>query len=89
MLCIKQGGHAIKLFKPIVKEYRDAQNGMTNGITMYERKSKLMQIHRIWIFKWSCMNIISGLLAIPFAISMLGDCIDQVVPIFYEEFGIP
>jgi hypothetical protein len=43
LLYIKQGRSTHKIFKPILKEYKDAQLGITQGIPMNERKSEKMK----------------------------------------------
>jgi len=40
--CIFQGKKTLEVYKPIIKEYRDAETGVTNGVMMVERKSKKM-----------------------------------------------
>jgi len=38
-LVYRQGKSTHNVFKPILKEYRDAETGVTHGIAMNERKS--------------------------------------------------
>lgn len=53
-LAIKAGKCALHVFKPILKQYQDAENGVTNGISMTSRQSKKMHwlLHVTWkLFK--------------------------------------
>lgn len=42
LLFLKQGKLGLKITKPIIKEYRRAESGSSNGILMTERKTKNM-----------------------------------------------
>lgn len=45
---IKQGRATLKVFQPVLKEYKDAESGRTNGIRMSERKSaKMMDLTKL------------------------------------------
>ena len=41
-LFLRQGKLGLKITKPIMKEYKRAESGSTNGILMKERKTKKM-----------------------------------------------
>jgi len=41
----RQGRGTLDIVKPILKEYKDAEAGITQGIQMSERKSKLAHSH--------------------------------------------
>jgi len=43
---LRQGRSSLKIAKPILKEYKDAMTGVTQGISMSERKSKAMSAHK-------------------------------------------
>jgi len=43
---LRQGRSSLKIVNPILKEYKDAMTGVTQGITMTERKSKAMSAHK-------------------------------------------
>ena len=57
LLFIKQGRSTHKVFKPILKEYRDAERGVTQGIPMNERKSELMLPLKREVYKISMAEI--------------------------------
>jgi hypothetical protein len=40
---LKQGKLGLKITKPIIREYKRAESGSSNGILMNERKTKKMQ----------------------------------------------
>jgi hypothetical protein len=39
-LTVLMGRSSNRVFKPILKEYKDAERGITNGISMTKRRSK-------------------------------------------------
>jgi len=41
-LFLKQGKLGLKITRPILREYKRAESGSTNGILMNERKTKKM-----------------------------------------------
>lgn len=43
---LRQGRNTLKIVNPILKEYKDAMSGVTQGISMTERKSKAMGTHK-------------------------------------------
>lgn len=42
VLTLYQGRYTKKTFKPILKEYKDAERGVTQGIVMNKRRTKYM-----------------------------------------------
>lgn len=52
----------LKIVNPLIKEYRQAQNGATQGIAMTERKSKKMSKH---------INVVKGITCFMFAATIV------------------
>ena len=75
---IKQGKMSVKIFGKIVKEYKDAERGETNGITM-ERKSQQMKTHKKQIKKITIATFGLGVLAMLIAKEMMVDIADQYI----------
>ena len=48
---VRQAREAFSIFRAIVKEYRDAEHGLTNGIQMVHRKSKVISAHKSFVKK--------------------------------------
>jgi hypothetical protein len=57
----KQGSQTLSVFKPILKEYKDAETGVTQGIPIGHNRSKFM--HALKGFIW---KITAGLIFIVF-----------------------
>lgn len=76
-LTLWQGKAINKVFKPILKEYNDAEAGRTQGIMMNDRKSKKMMHLKKRIYKITCMTSFIGLLAIMYAKNFQDEMIDD------------
>jgi hypothetical protein len=61
-----------------VKEYRDAESGVTNGIRM-ERKSEDMKVHKKQIKKLTLATLGLGFMAMLIAKEMFVDVADQYI----------
>jgi hypothetical protein len=74
-LLIRQGKGTLKILKPLLKEYKDAEHGLTNGIPMVERKSEALKEH-----KKDVKRITLGMIAILFltVIVIKGQATDKV-----------
>lgn len=75
---VKQGKVSIKIFSEIVKEYKAAENGETNGIRM-TRKSNLMKAHKLQIKKIIVGTFALGVFAMLICKAMLEDIADQYI----------
>ena len=62
-LFIRQAKQAFKIFKGIVKEYRNAELGLTNGIQMVNRKSKEIKSHKSFVKKITLAQILIYMVA--------------------------
>lgn len=71
-----KGGLAI--VKPVIKEYKQAQNGETQGIRMTERKSKKMAKHIKTVKKLTCFWFLATFICVPLTIAFLREFVDQV-----------
>jgi len=69
---------SVKIFTQIVKEYRAAEKGETNGIKM-ERKSILMKAHKKQIKKMIVATLGMGLFAMIICKAMFEDIADQYI----------
>jgi len=79
VILLKQAKLAIKLFNPILKEYRQAERGITRGIRMTTRKSKSMHMFRRRVCKISCILVALVAGAFIYATGWLGDVADKYV----------
>jgi hypothetical protein len=64
ILGVCQGRKTNKVFKPIMKEYKDAEQGVTQGIVMNKRRSKKMQNLKRKIYKITAISILVGFIAV-------------------------
>jgi len=67
---IFQAKGGINIFKPILKEYRDAESGATQGVVMAERKSKKMKAHKSYVKKLTFFLFVAVLCSFPFMKSL-------------------
>lgn len=82
-----QAKGALGIFKPILKEYRDAESGTTRGIVMAERKTRKMKAHKSYVKKLTCCMLVAVVLCFPFMKSLAQDTIDQVIDMYYEDIA--
>jgi len=80
---IAQGLSTISIFSQILKEYKQAENGETNGIRM-TRKSKHMTLHRQQIKKICMATVCLGFVAYLTTTAMANDVIKQSVHAQYK-----
>lgn len=66
----------MKIFGTILKEYKDAENGVTQGIRMTERKTKLMREHKTLVKKFVYATLFGTLLFLLVFRSFLEDMAD-------------
>lgn len=59
-LTLWQGKITKRVFKPILKEYRDAERGVTQGIVMNKRRSKNMDRLKRKICRITVISIVVG-----------------------------
>jgi hypothetical protein len=67
----------VEIFKPIVKEYHDAENGVTQGIEMTRRKSKDMVEYKVYIRKITLAVLFITFMSIVYANQWLKDLVDK------------
>ena len=78
-LAVWQGRAMNKVFKPIVKEYRDAERGATQGILMNKRKSKKMKVLMKKILKITGLGMVLLIVSIKLTKNLVWDQITQFV----------
>lgn len=64
ILIYKQGKMTKMIFAPILKEYRDAETGQTNGIQMTYRKAPKMQWLKKVVKKITCLMIVLNIFSL-------------------------
>jgi len=67
VVCImfyKQSKQCLEIFSPIVQQYEDARNQVTQGIEMTERLSKKMAAHKLVIRKTTMWSIVISVLTV-------------------------
>lgn len=84
LLCIWQGKATKKVFKPILKEYKDAEAGRTQGIMMTERRSKKMQSLKKKIYKITAITFLLGFISIIYTKNFINSMTDQYVEQKYD-----
>lgn len=87
-LTLIQGKAIHKVFRPIMKEYKDAETGRTQGIMMTERKSKKMLQLKNKIRKLTCFTFLVGFLAICFYKNFQDELIDSWIDQKYEYIAM-
>lgn len=76
-LTIYQGKITKKVFQPILKEYKDAERGVTQGIQMNKRRSKEMAHLKKIVWKITGISCVVGLIAMKYGQSVMMDFTDQ------------
>lgn len=76
-LTLKQGQITKKVFKPIVKEYKDVEHGITQGIVMNKRRSKKMAHLKKKICRITVVSFVVGLLSLIYYSNFQMDMVDQ------------
>lgn len=77
LLMLKQGKITKKVYKPILKEYRDAENGITQGIVMNKRRSKSMVSLKKKICRITAITFVVGFLYMVYIGNLSMDILDQ------------
>lgn len=85
LLFIYQFKPTLKIFKPILKQYRDAEQGITQGIAMTERVHKKMKAHKCSVKKITVLLIVIILICYPVLSQFLESCTDQFIDIYYLD----
>lgn len=75
----------LDIVKPIMKEYRDAQAGLTNGVAMTARKSKKMKSHMSLVKGLTCIWFLATFICVPLAKTFMHSLIDDVVDVYYKD----
>jgi len=57
----------LDIVRPLIKEYKQAQTGATQGIAMTERKSKKMKKHTNVVKGITCFLILATFIIVPLA----------------------
>lgn len=83
-LTVCMGRSTNKVFKPILKEYRDAERGITQGITMNIRRSKKMQHLKKKICKITLLMVLVGFIAIVYTKNFMHGMVDQYLDQKYD-----
>jgi Na+/melibiose symporter-like transporter len=85
----KQARWTLNVFKPILKEYADAEAGRTQGIQMTERKTKKMKTLQKQIRKLTCGMFAFCLVCTIYGGSWLGDQSDRFIQVYYHTQNFP
>jgi len=85
----KQARWTLNVFKPILKEYADAEAGRTQGIQMTERKTKHMQTLQKQIRKLTCGMFAFCLVCTIYCGSWLTDQSDRFIQVYYHTQNFP
>jgi len=83
-LTVWMGRSTKKVFRPILKEYRDAERGITQGITMTKRRSKQMKFLKRKVCKITAMMCLVGFVTIVYTKNFMHGIIDQYVDQKYD-----
>ena len=83
-LTVWMGKVTHRTFKPIVKEYRDAERGVTQGIAMNTRRSKKMQHMKKKICKISALMLFFGFLTVIYTKNFMHGMVDQFLDQKYD-----
>lgn len=83
-LTLYQGKVTHKVFKPILKEYKEAERGITNGIVMNKRRSKYMKMLKKKLLKIICLMSLVGFLSFMYAKNFQFDMVDQYIDQKYD-----
>lgn len=84
VLVLWQGKAINKVFKPIMKEYKNAETGVTQGILMNERKSKKMVALKKKIYKVTLITSIVAFFSIIYCKNVQDELIEQWMDQKYE-----
>lgn len=76
-LTLQQGRITKKVFQPILKEYRDAESGITQGIIMNKRRTKIMACLKKRIWRITFATVIVCFLSIVYYNNFQMKIIDQ------------
>lgn len=82
-----QAKKGLDIVRPILKQYRDAETGVTQGIAMTERKSKQIKKFMCLIKKMTCLFIVSIFTFMPLGRSFTKDTVNQLIDVYYEDFS--
>ena len=85
----KQARWTLNVFKPILKEYADAEAGQTQGIQMTERKTKHMKTLQKQIRKLTCGMFAFCLVSIIYCGSWFADQSDRFIQVYYHTQNFP
>ena len=83
-LIFKQGKLTNMIFAPILKEYREAESGQTNGIQMTYRKAPKMQWLKKMVKKITCGVIALTILSLIVCKNFVLDVANQAITQEYE-----
>jgi hypothetical protein len=78
-LTVWMGRSTNRVFKPILKEYRDAERGVTQGITMTKRRSKQMHKLKKKVCKITTLMCLLGLICIVYTKNFMHNMVDQYI----------
>ena len=84
ILLYKQGKMTKSIFAPILKEYRDAETGQTNGIQMTYRKAPKMKWLKKMVKKITCWIIVLNIFSLCVAKNFVIDIATQAITQEYE-----
>jgi hypothetical protein len=87
-LTLMQGKAIHKVFRPILKEYRDAESGVTQGIVMDKRRSKIMARLKRKIWKITFAMSVVMFMSIVYYSNFQGEMIDQYIDQKYEYIAL-
>jgi hypothetical protein len=85
----KQARWTLNVFKPILKEYADAEAGRTQGIQMTERKTKGMKTLQSQIRRLTCGMFVFCLLTTIYCGSWLCSQSDRFIQVYYHTQNFP
>lgn len=80
-----QARGGLNIVNPIMKQYRDAQNGITNGVAMTERKNKKMKSHMKLVKGLTCIWFLATIICVPLSKTFIHNFVDDVIDVYYED----
>lgn len=83
-LTVYQGRSTKNVFKPILKEYQDAERGITQGIVIDKRRSKIMKFLKKKILKITLASVILGIVTLAYVNCFTNELVDQWIDQKYD-----
>lgn len=84
---VRQGKGTLAIVNPVLKDYKNAVAGVTQGIQMTERKSKNIEAHVSELKKLIIATIFVTLITMGYAKDWLNQEADQFIDQFYSSMN--